>query len=227
MPFLEPKNRHTGIRRIGKRREPRIPIELPVRLFGTDSIGKIFAENVTTIDVSREGAKLNGIRANLKIGEIVGVTYKSNKIHCRVKWVGKAGAANEGQLGLVNLTPEKPFWCLNFPAAELDTNFSLGGEDRRQFVRVKCSVSVELHPPGQSNIWTKISDLSVGGCFVEMPSPLKVSTTLDIVLWLGVSKLRLKAEVVHTTPGYGVGFRFVNTSQTERELLEQYLAKFN
>jgi len=35
---------------MGKRREPRTPIELPVRIFGTDDSGKIFSENVTTMD---------------------------------------------------------------------------------------------------------------------------------------------------------------------------------
>jgi hypothetical protein len=38
---------------MGKRVEPRMPIELPVRIFGTDADGKIFSENVTTIDVSQ------------------------------------------------------------------------------------------------------------------------------------------------------------------------------
>jgi len=45
---------------MGKRRESRTPIELPVRIFGTDHSGKIFSENVTTIDVSQHGARLRG-----------------------------------------------------------------------------------------------------------------------------------------------------------------------
>ena len=51
---------------MGKRREPRKPIEVPVRIFGTDSGGKIFSENVTTVDVSHSGAKLGGVRARVK-----------------------------------------------------------------------------------------------------------------------------------------------------------------
>ena len=224
MPFFEPQNRRPGARRIGQRREARVTVELPVRTFGTDNSGKIFTENVTTIEVSRGGAKLGGILADLKIGEIVGVTYQNNKVHCRVKWVGKAGGANEGQLGLVNLTPEKPFWGLSFPSAELDTNVSFAGGDRRQSVRIKCSLSVELHPTGQSMIRSRVSDLSLGGCFIEMSSPLNVSTKFDIVIWLGVTKLRMSAKVVHSAPGYGMGLSFLNVSRQSGEFLEHYIA---
>ena len=51
---------------MGKRREPRKTIEVPVRIFGTDSGGKIFSETVTTLDMSRHGAKLRGVRARVK-----------------------------------------------------------------------------------------------------------------------------------------------------------------
>jgi hypothetical protein len=73
---------------MGKRREPRKPVELPVRIFGTDGDGKIFSENLTTVDVSRNGAKLKGLKAQVKVDEIVGITCGKNKVHFRVKWRG-------------------------------------------------------------------------------------------------------------------------------------------
>ncbi len=227
MPFFDPKNQRTTVRRIGNRREPRVPVELAVRIFGTDLEGKVFSETVTTIEVSREGAKLGGVSTILKIGEIVGVTYLSNKIHCRVKWVGKAGTASAGQLGLINLTPEKPFWGLDFPSAKLDADFTFEGKDRRQSIRMKSAVSVELHPAGQPMLRTKIMDLSMGGCFVEVPSPLNVGAKCDIILWLGLTKLRLSAEVIHNSPGYGIGLRFLNISPQSQQLLQQNLTATN
>jgi hypothetical protein len=56
---------------MGQRREPRKPIEASVRIFGTDSGGKTFSESVTTVDVSQKGAKLGGVRARVKVDEII------------------------------------------------------------------------------------------------------------------------------------------------------------
>jgi len=50
---------------MGKRREPRKPEEVPVRIFGTDRAGKIFSENVSTLDISQNGARLTESRRNL------------------------------------------------------------------------------------------------------------------------------------------------------------------
>ena len=73
---------------MGKRREPRKLVEAGVRIFGTDRDGEIFSENVTTLDVSQNGARLAGVKSQLKVDEIVGITYGRNKVHFRVKWVG-------------------------------------------------------------------------------------------------------------------------------------------
>ena len=47
---------------MGQRREPRKELKVPVRIFGTDVNGKTFSENLFTVNVSREGAKLEGVR---------------------------------------------------------------------------------------------------------------------------------------------------------------------
>ena len=90
---------------MGKRREPRIAAQVPVRLFGTDAEGKIFSENVTMTDVSRAGARLVGVRAQLKIDEIVGLSSGQRKTHFRVKWVGETETPNAGCVGMLNFEP--------------------------------------------------------------------------------------------------------------------------
>jgi hypothetical protein len=207
---------------MGQRREPRKPIQVPVRIVGTDSGGKIFSENVTTVDVSQSGARLGGVRARVKADELIGATYGENKVHFRVKWVGEPGSAKDGQIGLLNLTPERPFWDFPVPSAAPDS-FHFADKDRRQFARVKCSISAELHPFGQPVIRGKLSDVSLGGCFVEMPIPLPVQARFEIVLWLGDTKLRLKGEVVSTSPGFGISVRFVSPSPEDQELLRRHI----
>src|SRR5262249_49555469 len=66
-------------RAMGQRREPRTETKLAVRIFGTDTGGKMFSENVSTLDISREGARLGGLQAQVKPGEIVGITHGVNK----------------------------------------------------------------------------------------------------------------------------------------------------
>src|ERR1700693_1656699 len=160
---------------MGQRHEPRSETRLPVRIFGTDAEGKLFTENVFTVDISREGAKLSGVRAQIQIGEVIGVSHGPNKSRFAVKWAGQPGTPREGELGLQNITPEKYIWSVALPGVSADTygRKSGAGSDRRQNPRMKCSNSIQLHPEGQAApIWGKAQDLSTGGCFVEMPMPL-------------------------------------------------------
>jgi len=207
---------------MGKRREARKPLALPVRIFGTDRGGRMFSENVTTAELSQNGAKLTGVRAALKVDEIIGLTYGKSKVHFKVKWAGEPGSPKEGEIGLLNLTPEKPLWDFALPSGAMD-NFRFADKDRRQSARVKCSISAELHPVGQPVIWGKVSDLSLGGCFVEMPIPLPVNTKFEVALWLGETKLRLKGEVASSSPGFGIGVRFTNISPESQESLRRHM----
>lgn len=212
---------------MGKRREPRKAMQVPVRIFGTDVDGKIFSEKVTTATVSNSGVRLDGVRARLNLDEIVGLTYGNNKVHFRVKWVGIPGTATEGAVGLVNLTPERPLWDFPLPHPVLDNFREDSRGDRRSSPRVKCAVSVELKAEGESNMWGKASDLSTGGCFVEMPIPLKVGTNFEIALWISSTKLRFRAAVASSAPGYGIGIRFIDVSPKDKELLRTFMRTIN
>jgi hypothetical protein len=194
---------------------------MPVRIFGTDSAGKIFSENVSTVDVSQNGARLIGVRAKLKIDEIIGVTYGKNTAHFRVKWLTDSSSSTRAQVGLLNLAPEKRFWDFTVPSGSAD-NFRPSAE-RRKSPRIKCSISAELRAQGQPVIWGKVSDLSLGGCFVEMPIPLKQGASFEIGLWLGETKLRVQGQVATTAPGFGIGVRFGDLSAENHEFLRRHI----
>lgn len=208
---------------MGKRREPRKTVQVPVRIFGTDVDGKIFSEKVTTATVSNNGVRLDGVRARLNIDEIVGLTYGNNKVHFRVKWVGVPGTPTEGALGLVNLTPERPMWDFPLPHPVFDNFREDSRGDRRSSPRVKCAVSVELKAEGEPTMWGKATDLSTGGCFVEMPIPLQQDARFEIVLWISGTKLKVQAAVASSAPGYGIGIRFIDLSQLDKELLRSFI----
>ncbi len=212
---------------MGKRREPRKAAQVPVRIFGTDADGKIFSEKVMTATISNNGVRLDGVRARVKIDEIVGLTHGNNKVHFRVKWVGQPGTPTAGAVGLVNLTPERPMWDLPLPHPILDNFREDSRGDRRRSPRVKCSISVELRAEGEPTIWGKASDLSFGGCFVEMPIPLKLGSKFEITLWIAGTKLKLSAAVASSSPGYGVGIKFVDIPPQSMELLRNFLKTFS
>jgi PilZ domain len=208
---------------MGKRREPRKEIRVPVRIFGTDRNGQIFSEKVFTQNVSHHGAELTGVQSQPKVDEIIGLTYGQVKSHFRVKWVGEAGTPKVGHLGLLNLSPEKSIWDFPLPAPSPDSS-TKEVHERRSNPRIKCSNSVELYPSNQTApMRARVGDISLGGCFVEMSNPLPKGTELRIAIWVKDTKLWAKGKVVFSTPGYGVGVQFLAMSDPERDQLKQYL----
>jgi hypothetical protein len=208
---------------MGKRREPRKEIRVPVRIFGTDSSGKIFSEKAFTVDVSQQGAQLSGVQAQPNVDEVVGVTYGQTKGHFRVKWVGQRGSAKAGHLGLLNLSPEKSLWDFPLPPPSFDASVR-DTRDRRTSPRMKCASSVEVYPTGETApIRTRTADLSLGGCFLEMPNPLPKGSRIKIALWVKDFKLWANAEVISSTPGFGIGVKFVEITEQDKNQLKQFL----
>ena len=88
---------------MGRRSQPRKQIEVEVRIFGTDSQSRVSSEKVVTVNISRKGTELAGVRPELGLDEIVGLTYGTNRGHFRVKWIGEPGTTNAGCLGLLSI----------------------------------------------------------------------------------------------------------------------------
>jgi len=210
---------------MGQRQEPRLQASLPVRVFGTDAAGHVFSENISTLDISRCGARVGGVQAQVKPGEVIGLTYKQNRGRFKVQWAGLPGSPLAGQLGLMNMAPEKPMWDLPVPTDRIDVyKRQPTGADRRLHARLKCSSSVELHPEGQAApIWVKALDLSAGGCFIEMPMPLRRGIKVKIGLWIREQKLWLDGTVVNSRPGFGIGVKFAEMSAEHDDRLRQFL----
>ena len=122
---------------MGKRSQPRKKVEIPVRIFGTDSDGHVFSEKVFTVNISRNGAELAGLRPEPGLDEIVGLTYGTNRVHFRVKWMGERGTPTAGFLGLLNIAPEKPMWDSLLPPDSVD-DYQPTIAERRKNPRYRC-----------------------------------------------------------------------------------------
>src|SRR5258708_21565507 len=93
----------TGGAGMGKRREPRKEIGVPVRIFGTDSVGKAFSAKAVTVNVSRQGGELGDVECQLNLDEIIGLSYGKNRVHFRIKCVGKPGTPRTRHVALLNI----------------------------------------------------------------------------------------------------------------------------
>ncbi len=96
--------------RLGKRRDPRIDLTLPVLLTGTDVTGRPLDQRVTTLNISRRGALLVGIHGMLDPGAKVSLTRVQKKEQFRVAWVGAQDTPKAGQIGVAAVDPNTSFW---------------------------------------------------------------------------------------------------------------------
>jgi hypothetical protein len=207
---------------MGKRIHPRMPIVVPVRIFGTDSRGQIFSEKVNTVTISRSGVELADIHTELKVNEIIGLNYASNRSNFRIKWVGAPGTTKAGHAGLQNIALEKPLWDFPLPDGALDT-YQPGSVEMRKHPRFRCQNSIEVHVEGGASFWGTATDLSLGGCYIEMPLPLQPGTKLKVGIWFGQNKSWAQAVVVHRTPGLGVGIKFTQISDEDLDQIRRFL----
>jgi hypothetical protein len=72
-----------------KRRDARIDLSLPVRVTVTDAKGNPAEQQVTTVDISRQGALIRGFRGEVRTGKILSLSRNNKKQEFRVAWVGQ------------------------------------------------------------------------------------------------------------------------------------------
>jgi hypothetical protein len=96
--------------RLGKRRDPRIKVAIPVLLTGMDENGRPLDQRVTTVNISRRGAMLEGIYGRLRSGANVELARRDKKEQFRVAWVGEVGTPDDGQIGVAAVDPNTTFW---------------------------------------------------------------------------------------------------------------------
>jgi CheY-like chemotaxis protein len=91
-----------GETEVPQRREPRLPVSLPVEVWDEDH--QETSQGATSmIDVSHGGARIDGIAFDVKPGEVVHLVSAGVEARFRVIWVGESGSAQEGQIGLQSL----------------------------------------------------------------------------------------------------------------------------
>ena len=100
--------------------------------------------------------------------------------------------------------------------------------NRRSELRFPCKIGAEVYRLGTSipNRCT-LSDISEGGCYVEMPTPLGGQSGVEILVRTAEMKFKIRGQVLATHPGFGMGVRFMFRDTAEREEILRLLAVLN
>jgi hypothetical protein len=100
------------------RKQPRVPKTLRVVVKGTDSRGHPFKQSSYTIDLSHDGARLDGIGFLTSPGQTIEVRRLWRKKKFRVVWIGHVGTTEANQVGVFGLKNGKDIWRVQFPDEE-------------------------------------------------------------------------------------------------------------
>jgi hypothetical protein len=101
-----------------RRRNPRVTVLLPVRVWGVDAHSLPFTQLVTVKNLSASGVVVRGLRRQVNPGEILEVQSGDGKAQFRVVWVGRMGSRREGEAGLQSLPSEPQIWDWNLGSVD-------------------------------------------------------------------------------------------------------------
>ena len=222
---------------MSRRREPRVEVNLEVKVWGLDRHGKPFVQHAHTVDATGLGVRLIGVDC-VKVGEVVGVQHGLQKARFKVVWMGRDNTPKAGQIGLHNLEPDKQIFSLipvrggnEFQATSAQAGFEAVKKpppvrrdmqsSRRKHPRYLCTGGVELRQQeGGPPAWGNLSDISLTGCYVESTSTLPDGTM--VLFHLRTHDLNLKGRGVVKTSHHavGMGVAFLHLGKEDQTNLE-------
>lgn len=203
-------------------KEPRLTVDLPVRIWGMSAAGRAFSQHARAQNISSEGALLNGVETELKVGDQIGVQCGQKKARCTVIWAVNAGEIKKNQVGIRLLPDQECPWKEYLP---LDgATVSIPDSNRRRYHRHKISLPIELRDERvKTPIRINATDVSGNGCYVESMMPLPVGTVLRVDFWLDAEHVNITAVVRTCDPGVGNGVEFTGMSPEGKERMQAYL----
>lgn len=188
-----------------------------------------------TLDVTRSSARLGGLNLLLEPGEIVEIRRGAIKARFEVVWMGAPSTALGGQAGIRSLEPGKEIWGVNLPEDEQDITVNAwvlrnleppvrmpsthpGG--KRAHERYSCSGSASIRTRASSfALHGEVKDISEGGVYVEMTSPMAVDTDVTIGLKIEGAWIEFAGTVRTSYPLVGMGVAFRKLTEANREKL--------
>jgi hypothetical protein len=95
-------------------------------------------------------------------------------------------------------------------------------DERRQFDRSRLIVDVHFDGADSTGV-ASTTDISLGGLYLSTQVEIPEGATLSLRIPLQSGAVVLKADVVYSNPGHGVGVRFHRVPEETRSKMEREL----
>src|SRR5208282_3935238 len=202
--------------------EPRLSVDLPVRIWGMSAEGRPFSQSAHAYNISSEGALISGVESELKVGDVIGVQCAERKARCTVIWVMNTGPVKKNQVGVRLVADQECPWKSYLP---LDgATVTIADSNRRRYHRHKISLPLEIRDERvNAPLRINATDVSGNGCYIESMQPLPLGTVLRVDFWLDAEHIKISAVVRTCDPGVGNGIEFTGMSNDAKKRMQEYL----
>ena len=183
-----------------RRRSFRVPVQLPVTLswHGAPEVEGIM------LDLSENGMDVLSAQP----------LQQSQALHVHFSLPDLSQIGATGQVAWANSNGQAGVEFVDFP------------DGQKQIVQDWLSANAPEGPPPEPEPIAncKLSDLSLGGCYVESESPFPVNTEVELSLRASNTEIRITALIRVMHPGYGMGLEFVSNQGEHRQLVDQFIS---
>lgn len=176
-----------------RRRNLRVPVQMRIALNG---------QPATTLDLSEGGMALQGVHGSLRDGTFrLSFTLPDSSSIIETKgeiaWEG-----SNGQTGIrfVDLSPDAT-------------------QQLKTWLNRNVPESEKEDPP----IHCRLTDLSSGGCYVEINTPLPVGARVGLSMRVAEVAVRAEGVVRVMHPDIGMGIEFTQRTAAQREQVEKFI----
>jgi hypothetical protein len=99
-------------------------------------------------------------------------------------------------------------------------------QERRRFQRFPFNADVDvMEIQSGTRIKGRVTDVSLGGCYVDTLSPFLVSTAVQIRITKGPQSFEAQAKVINMKVGLGMGLAFVSASAEQKKVLGNWIVE--
>jgi len=182
-----------------RRRWTRVPVQIPIVIRSAGSGGNV---KVNTIDLSEGGMAVKigrgkRLSGRWQIAFTLPGTQTSLELPAEFAWEGMGDQAG-----------------LRFHEISPEVTLKL-----REWLKQNSSEAEQDDPP----IRCQLTDLSVGGCYLEISSPFPVSSRVALSMRAGGVEVRAQGAVRIMHPEKGMGIEFSQTTPEHRAAVEKFL----